>query len=189
MDDGTDRDSSARLRGVGELLDHRSDRAEVRFVEPADEERVDAPALADPAQLRDQVVDRADERVGRLEDLLGQDLDTAVPAEAVGDVAGDLQRVVGDREVAEQAQDADVELGEPIACLLADPADPEVRPRLERIEDRVAMLAQVEPDDVGLPGGEPDDALARAADQEGRVRRLEGLGLPVEVRDRIERPA
>ena len=65
-----------RRRGVlnalrpRELLHDGGDVAEPGLVEPADQERVDAPALADPRELVDQVGDGPDQRVGRLQDVL-----------------------------------------------------------------------------------------------------------------------
>ena len=65
-----------------------------RAVVPADQIRVDAPALARAAELVDQARDRADHRVGRLDDVVRLDLQTGRGAIRIGDA---LRRLAGVR--------------------------------------------------------------------------------------------
>ena len=67
---------------------------------------------------------------------------------------------------------------DPVAGLVPDPADSDVRPRLEGIQDGLPTLAQVEPDDVGLSSRQPQDVLPRPADEERGCGRWTGFGWP-----------
>ena len=96
-----------------------------------------------------------------------------------------LSGCVRDRDVTDQPEDAEVELLEAVAGLVPDPADPDVGPRLEGIQDGLPALAQVEPDDVGLSSRQPEDALPRPADEERWVRPLDRLRLAVHLGDRV----
>src|SRR5262249_31051106 len=143
------RTAERRLRAA-ELLNDRRELLETCLPEPADEERVDAPALAKPGELVDQIRDRSDQRERRLEDVLGADLHAGRGGVLASDIACDLARLVRDRDVAEGPQHVEVQLLETASSGVADPADAHVRPLLECVEDRLAFLTQVDPDDVAL---------------------------------------
>ena len=120
--------SPARLRrlGSGELLHERRQLGELGLVVPADEIRVDAPALARAAQLVDQARDRADHRVGRLDDVVRFDLQTRRRAIGIGHALRCLAGVRRDRDRPDEPQHAQVELFEPRPGLVAHPVDPRI---------------------------------------------------------------
>jgi hypothetical protein len=104
----------------------------------------------------------------------------------VCDVGGRSQRRIRHADVADETQDAQLETLELLARRLANPAGPLVHSGRERIRQRFPILPKVEAHDVRLPRRESEQVLPRPADQERRMRPLNGLGPTVEARDRIE---
>ena len=104
--------------------------------------------------------------------------DARLVGELAGDLGGDLERLARDRDVAEQPEDAEVELPDAVAGFLADPADADVGPRLEGIQDRLPVLAQVEPDDVGLRAASRTTRSLVPPMRNGGCGRWTGFGCP-----------
>ena len=102
-----------------------------------------APPLAQARELVDELGNRANEREGRFEDVPRVDRHACPGGEPARNFGRDLEWLVGDGQLAEHPEGVEVERAEPIACLVPDPADPNVRPRLEGVQDPLAALAQV----------------------------------------------
>src|SRR5438105_2519883 len=90
----------------GQLLYDRLELAQVGFVEPAYEERVDPPSLAQPAQLRHQLRDGPDHRVRRLKNVARIDRQSCLRLVTARHVGRNPERRLRDGDVAEQAQHA-----------------------------------------------------------------------------------
>src|SRR6185369_7093031 len=95
----------------GQLLDDGGERGQSGLVEPAHEHRADSPPLAHPADLRHEVGNAPDERVRRLEEIIGVDRQTGPRLDVPGDVGGDLEGLVRDGERAQDPERAQLQLG------------------------------------------------------------------------------
>src|SRR4029079_10543026 len=65
---------------------------------------------------------------------------------------------------------------------------PLVHPVGKGIAERLAILAQVDSDDVRLTGSDPQQPLTRPANEERRMWSLNRLRLAVELGNRVEAP-
>ena len=97
-------------------------------------------------------------------------------------------RVVGDR--ADEVADLQLEVVEPVARTLADPlhllGGLGGERALDRVgADRTGAQVRVDPDDVGLAAGEPQELRASPADEDRRAGLLHRLRDPVVLADRV----
>src|SRR5688572_5370028 len=95
-----------------ELVDHRRKGRDVLIVEPPDEIRVDAPAVARAADLGDEVRNAADQRVRGLEHVFWRDRKAGPALDLPREIRGRAARLAGDDHVAQDAEHTQVELPE-----------------------------------------------------------------------------
>src|SRR5262245_29490344 len=79
--------------GPRQLFYDRREVPQLRLVEPADQDRVDPPALPPFAQLRDEIRHGPDQRIGRLEDVAGIGRQSQATLVAAGNVGRALERL------------------------------------------------------------------------------------------------
>ena len=139
-------------------------------------------------ELLDEPVERPDEDVRRVDDLLHGDLVPAALLHPGDDLGGLALQVVGDRDRPGRRVDVERQVVEPLAGRLPDPADlllgrrPGERPR---VGPAAAQDPWRQADDLRLAGGQLEGGPAAAADEERRVRLLHRLRLRVVVGDRV----
>ena len=81
------------------------------------------------------------------------ELETRRRAIGIGHALRCLAGVRRDRDRPDDPQHAEVEIGKARAGLVAHPADARVHPFRPRVGKGLAVLSQIDPDDVPFPGG------------------------------------
>ena len=172
--------------GSRQALDHRR-----QLVDLAEHERRDPQASPQALDLVDECVDRADEQVRRLEDLVDGQLDAGPRPQVVDDPARLGPGVIGHDDLPARRVDVELEPIETVAGCLAHPGDLLLGRRdgeAARLDPLTGQLARRETDDVGLASGQAQGPPSASADQQRRVRPLDGLRLAVMVGDRVVPP-